>query len=235
MRVVTIIQTDLKNILRDRTLIIILFIPLMFIALLRIVPPIYESFFPETIIYRPLILAALCLVSTSMAGFLLAFVMLDEKDQHLFQVFQVMPVSFNRLIQYRMGTIIVSGFIFSVILILGSDFVKLSTPEIILFSLLCSLSGPANTLLIVSLANNKIEGMTYFKLLSFFMILPLIALFITHPARLVAGIIPFYWVFASLWEAHTFVERILPLSIGILIHLLYISAALYLFMRRNQT
>ncbi len=232
MKAATIIQTDIKNILRDRTLIIILFLPVIFIAILRLIPPIYESYFPETIIYRPLILAALCLVSTSMAGFLLAFVMLDEKDQHLFHVFQVMPVSFDRLILYRMGTIITIGFIFSIVVIVGSDFIKLTPPEILLFSFLCSLSAPANTLLIVSLSNNKIEGMTYFKLLSFLMILPVIALFITNPIRWLAGIVPFYWVFTSLWKIQTLVERLYPLIIGILIHLLYISATFYLFLKR---
>ena len=234
MRLTGLVKTDIKNIFRDPSLIVIFIVPVLLIVLLRIVPPLIESYFPEAIEYRPLILGTFSLLISALAGFLLAFVMLDEKDQQLFSVFKVMPFSFGKLIALRVLTMLVSGFCFCLILIAGSGLMDLGVLQMITLALLCSLSGPANTLLIVSIANNKIEGSTYFKGLNMFIMAPLAAMFIAGPIKYLVGVLPFFWVFISFTEYQNPVSFYLHAGIGLVINALYLFLSYWLFLTRNK-
>ena len=121
MKAAYLVKTDLKNIFRDPSLIAIFTAPIAIIGVLRFVPPIYESYFPQIIEYRPAILGTFCIVVSSLASYLLAFVMLDEKDQQLFHVFRVMPFTFSRLMLLRVLCMFLTSFILSIILILGAN------------------------------------------------------------------------------------------------------------------
>lgn len=234
MKPLTILRTDVKNIFRDPSLIAIFIVPVILIIILRILPPIYEPYFTVMIDYRPLILGTFSLLISALSGFLLAFVMLDEKDQHLFDVFKVTPFTFKRLMLMRIGFMLATGFILCLILIYGSGLLDLSPIQAVLLSLLSALSGPANTLLIISIANNKIEGATYFKGLNMFVMAPLAAIFIVSPLRYLFGILPFFWVFASFMEYQDTGSFIVHLSMGLVSNILYLVLTYLLFLRRTR-
>jgi hypothetical protein len=67
----------------------------------------------------------------------------------------------------------------------------------ILLSVLCGLIAPLLTILVTILSKNKIEGMTWFKLVNLLVTIPLAALFIQEYA-LLFGIIPTHWAF-QMW------------------------------------
>ena len=234
MKTLTLIKTDLKNVLRDPSLVVIVILPVLLIILLRIAPSFYEPYVPEMITYRPLILGTFCLLISALSGFLLAFVMLDEKDQKLFDVFNVMPFRLNRLIRLRIVSMMVTGFVFCALLIVGSDLVQMNILQVLTLSLLCSLSGPANTLLIVSLAGNKIEGVTYFKVLNMIIMAPMVGVFIAGTIRYLLGIFPFFWVFMSFMKVNEPLAFYLHAGIGILCNIAYLAGSYFLFLRMNR-
>ena len=234
MRTLTIVKTDLKNIFRDPSLIMIFIAPVLILVMLRYVPSLIESYFPVAYEYRPLILGAFCLTVSALASFLLTFVMLDEKDQELFQVFRVLPFTFPKLTLLRIWTMLTIGFVFCLLLITGSGLIALSIPQILILSLLSSLSGPGNALLIVSIANNKIEGATYFKLLNMFILAPLAGMFITGPLKYLLGIIPFFWVFIAFMNYDSPSLFYLYSGIGFVSHLLFLGITFRLFLRKNN-
>jgi hypothetical protein len=234
MRTLTIVKTDFKNIFRDPSLVMIFIAPIAILAVLRFVPPLIESFFPIVYEYRPLILGTFSLLMATLASFLLTFVMLDEKDQELFHVFRIMPFTFPRLILLRIMTMMATGFIFCLLLIIFSGLVIMKVPQIIVLALLSSLSGPADALLIVSIANNKIEGATYFKALNMFIMAPLAGVFIAGPLKYLLGIFPFFWVFMSFMEYASPTSFYLHAGIGFISHLAYLVFTFYLFLRRNS-
>lgn len=234
MRTLTIVKTDFKNIFRDPSLIMIFIVPILILALLRFVLPLIESYIPKVYEYRLLILGTFCLTVSALTSFLLSFVILDEKDQELFQVFRVMPFTFPKLTLLRTMTMLATGFVFCLMLIAGSGLVKLNIPQMIILSLLSSLSGPGNAMLIVSIANNKIEGATYFKLLNMFIMAPLAGVFITGPMKYLLGLIPFFWVFIAFMNYDTPALFYLYSGIGFVSHLLYLEITFRLFLRKNN-
>ncbi len=234
MRTIYLIKTDLKNIFRDPSLIAIFIAPIAIIGVLRFLPPLYEPFFPKVIEYRPAILGAFCLTVSALASYLLAFVMLDEKDQHLFHVFRVMPFTFPKLMLIRVLNMFLTSFILSNILIFGANLVTLNFNQIIILSCLCSLSGPANTLLVVSLSSNKIEGATYFKLLNMFIMAPITGIFILNPLKYLLGVFPFFWVFISFMSYNNPPEFYLHAGVGIFYNLLYLIVVYLYFLRKTS-
>lgn len=188
MRLIRLLKTDMLNIVRDRSLVVIFFLPFIILALLRIAPPLYEPLLPEMILFRPLLLAMFCLVVSALAGFLMAFILLDEKDLQLQPVFRVMPFPYSRLIALRTFFILCLGFIFCLVLILWSHLIDLTVLQALVLAFCCSLAGPTATLLLVLLAQNKIEGVTYFKLFNVILAMPIAGLFLAQPYSHLFGV-----------------------------------------------
>lgn len=234
MKTIVLLNSDLKNILRDRSIVFVMIAPVIILIILRVAPPIYESYFPVMVEYRPLILGFFSVLTSLLAGFMFSFMMLDEKDQCLFPVFRVTPFSFEQLILYRIVIITCLGSIFSLLLILASGLVQMKLYQAILISLPASLGGPVYSLLILSLAQNKIEGATYYKLLNMLLVLPVIGMFIESPLRYLFGIIPIFWIFEAFETLSTPVLCFINIIIGLLIQMLFLLGAYRLFLKKNS-
>lgn len=195
MNILTIVKSDLKIILRDASLRVIIFVPLLFAVLLRLAPPFYENYFPALIEYRPHILAFFCIITSALMGFILSFILLDERDQNLFPVFRILPFSFKYFLLIRGLLIMFIGFISSILLILSTSFIGHSFTKLLLLSFSCSMVGPSSTFIITSVARNKIEGVTLFKLFNMLLFLPIVGLFVKIPFTYFFGLIPYYWIY----------------------------------------
>jgi hypothetical protein len=233
MKTIVLLQSDLKNILRDRSMVFIMIVPVFILLILRIAPPLYESYFPVMVEYRSLILSFFSLLTPLLAGFMFSFMMLDEKDQCLFPVFRVTPFSFELLILYRIAIITLFGFIFSIFLNLLAGLVEIKMSKVILLAFLSSLGAPIYSLLILSLARNKIEGVTYYKLLNMLLVLPIIGLFIENPLRYIFGVFPSFWVYEAFESLASPPEFLINLSIGLLIHLAILLGSYKFFLSKN--
>jgi len=198
----TIWGNDLRNIVRDRTVGVLLAVPLMFLALLRFGFPEIESRLPGADEYRSLALAVFCLLVGAFPAFMTSFVMLDERDEGVFSALRVLPVSIHRILALRLAVVAGLSLIFPALLLAGSGLHQGGWERAVVLPLLCALSSPAATLLAVSLAGNKIEGLTLFK--GFFFVLGLAAVAVAQPGwwSWPAGVIPTYWVYAA-YDAHT--------------------------------
>ena len=234
MKALVLVKTDFKNIFRDRSLLVIFFVPLIIAMILRFLPPIYESYFPVMIEYRALILGVFAVLVSLLAGFLLTFVMLDEKDQSLFPVFRITPFSFEQLTRYRVAVMGVSSFVFTLVLIEASGTVNMRFYQEILLSAICSLAGPTYALLILGLAHNKIEGVTYYKLLNTLMALPIIGLFMDSAWRYLFGILPYFWIYLAFDTLDNTAISLLYMALALVLELIYLAGAYKFFLARNK-
>ena len=234
MKTTVLIKTDFKNILRDRSLIVIIIVPLIIGMMLRFLPPIYESYYPVMNDYRGLILGVFSVIVSLLAGFLLTFVMLDEKDQSLFQVLRITPFSFEKLTLYRIGAMGALSFIFTIALIKTSGIISMKPYQEILLAATCCLAGPTYSLVILGLAKNKIEGVTYYKLLNTLMALPIIGLFIESPLRYIFGVIPYFWIYLAFDRLDNSPESLVYIAVALALQIIYLIGAYRFFLIRNQ-
>lgn len=190
-----IFKTDIRNILRDPSLLIICVVPFIILAMLRWGYPLLVTFWPEAVIYKDLGMAMFCITGAVMPGIAIAFAILDEKDQNLDKVLHILPVSYQSITIIRMLVVFLFAFFSAFLLLLFSNITQASTIEKLLLSLLTAALAPILASVPAFYANNKIEGATMTKLLNFLIILPM-------PAFLFPGLwgwflmlIPSWWIY----------------------------------------
>lgn len=231
-KISALIKTDLINIFRDKTLSILFFVPVLLFILIRFGLPELVGIFPVLSAYSWLILAGFCAITAIFPAFMIAFIMLDERDEKVLAVIRVMPISAHLFVFYRMAFIVGFSFIFSFFLIIATGIVSVSVLSALLLSLLYALTSPVAALGVVCFARNKIEGVTLFKGINFIFMLPVISFFIDSSYRYFFGIIPNFWTYQLFFDISNGQTGTMPFLTGFAVHLLYLSVLYRLFRRR---
>jgi fluoroquinolone transport system permease protein len=197
---------DLRAILRDRLLVWFLVLPLLVAALLGWGMPLLSGWLQagfgfDLIPYYPLIAGSYILVAPSMVGFVVGFLLLDERDDHVLDAWRVTPVSLNDLFLYRVGAPVLIG---TGMTLVGYSFMQLAPIPIgALMSAAALGAGTAPTvaLVLVGFADNKVSAFAIAKLASAVSNLALVAWFIPMPWQLLAGGLPSYWPMKVVWQS----------------------------------
>lgn len=229
---VKIILTDIKNILRDPSLIIICIAPFLMLALLWFGYPPLQQAWPEAELYIHLILAAFCISGALMPGIAMAFAMLDEKDQHLHVVLQVLPISFERIVMYRMGLIYIFGFLCCILMLGFTGIFPATVFQMLMLSALVAASAPLLAMIPAFMATNKIEGATYTKALNFMVILPLVAFIFPGSWGWAMAIFPAWWVYFAFENLGHWPWFVFAIVGGLVYHMLLILLVQKYFLRK---
>lgn len=217
-----IIKTDIRNILRDYSLLVIIFVPVIIIALLRLGYPILLAEVPAISDYTLLILAMLCMISAIMPGMAISFVILDEKDNQLLPALMILPVSLKKITWYRNLIIYMYGMIAAIFTLSFSGIAEINIGKTFMLSILAAAPAPVMAMVPAFFAANKIEGATIAKVLNFLIIFPLPAFIFTGWWTNLLMIFPSWWIYktfsatGSLW---TFLPVLLT---GLVYHLILI-------------
>lgn len=201
-KIIQLTLNDLKNITRDNILkYFFIAIPLLFILSLVLLVPILIEQFPAIDDYSEIIVTFFSLELPLIIGFVISFLMLDEKDERVFTALRVMPVSVFQFLFYRLFFAVFFAFAFIFLMLLLSDLHKISIVEMFLNSLAFALITPILVLIEASFASNKVTGFTVFKVLNFIFMIPIISFFIDSKWSLLMGLIPTYWTMQSIYHA----------------------------------
>lgn len=222
---------DFRHIVRDRTVSVLLLVPLILVGALRFVVPVIEREAPIVAGYRPLVVALFCMIAGMFPAFMMSLLMLDEKDQDLFAVFRVLPISPRRFLLDRLALVAALGFGYSLLLVEGSQLVFYSLPALLCLSFLCALMPAAATLIIVSLAGNKIEGLTVIKGLFPLILFPAAGLVVEASWTIVFAVLPAYWIYLA-FDASDTRTMALACTCAIALHVAVIAVFYRRFRRR---
>lgn len=231
----TFIINDLKNIRREYMLIYLMLIPLMLIAILRFsLPPLTEwtivSFGFSLADYYPLILSFFVVIEMPFIfGIIYGLLLLDEKDENIFTVLRVTPISLNYYLRYRFSVIVLFSVVFTSFgLPLTAALSPMSVLAILGVALVGGLGGVMLTFIMIAFANNKLEGLALMKAFGIMTLAPMGGYFIDSSWHILLGIFPFYWPAKGFWLFSQGQSGWLYIFIG----LGYISLLLLLLNRR---
>jgi len=199
-RILALTRNDVKHIFRDRTLTALFIMPVVLVLALRFGFPHLVARLPLLLDYNRVFLAFICCLLSAFPAFIVSFIMLDEKDDGLFTVFRVMPISAMSFILYRTALIVALGALSSGAAMLLTGLVEPDLPRELVTALLFGLSAPLVALIVVTVAKNKIEGVTVLKGLNLLLMLPLVSFFTSSPFKVILGVIPIYWVYQAAAE-----------------------------------
>jgi fluoroquinolone transport system permease protein len=137
-------------------------------------------------------------LAPSMAGAVVGFLLLDQRDDRTLLALRVTPLPAGVLIGYRLALplIVATLVAWAALLIAGS----VGRPQL---ALACALAAaplaPLSALALATLARNKVEGFALAKMASAFLIAPLALFFVPEPWRPALFLLPTTWGASAIW------------------------------------
>ena len=202
-------RNDIRGTYRDPLLVMIVLAPVIWTTGVAYLTPLFTEMLArrydfDLVPYYPLVLTAfLVLTSIIIVGGLGAFLVLDEVDAGTLAALRVTPVPLREYFGYRAATVVAvtTGYVVSTtslsgILEPGTLF------ALIPIGLLSGLSAVVCLLMIVAVANNKIQGLAMVRALGMLIAgLPCVPWFIDSGWNLAFGVLPPYWAAKAFWVA----------------------------------
>lgn len=202
----TLGPVDVRNIRRDPLLAWALGLPVVVAFLMRWGFPALAGWLMrryrfDLTPYYPLLASGYLLIVPAFAGFIVGFLLLDERDDGVFDAMRVTPVPLTSLLTYRLGVPIVAGLLVTLGGYVLIDLVPVPFGALLVAALLAAFSGPIQALFLVTFAENKVSGFALVKLYGAVTDLPLVAWFLAMPGQLALGLLPTYWPMKVIWQA----------------------------------
>ncbi len=199
-KTLSLIHSDIRQIFRDKTLTFFLVAPMLLIVFVRIFVPFITKQYPIVLEYHPMLMMFASIQTAIMFGFIVSFIILDEKDENVLQVIRVLPISPFYFILYRLLFATTFSTLGAFLMINLSGIAYPGFTNSILLSIQYGLTAPFITLIISTFAKNKIEGMAFFKGVDLVLLLPLLSFFISGYTKYIFSIIPAFWTY-NLYQA----------------------------------
>lgn len=199
--ILTLMYSDLRQIFRDKTLIMFLLTPFFLILFIRFFVPYLTLRFPFVADYHASIMMFGGVQTAIMFGFITSFIMLDEKDENVLQVIRVLPISTFYFIVYRLAFATVFSTLAAFLMIHFGGIAYPGFINSLLLSLHYGLAAPFIILIIATFASNKIEGMAFFKGVDLILLLPMLFFYFSGVFRFIFVVIPIFWTYALYSES----------------------------------
>jgi hypothetical protein len=194
---INVLKADTKNILRDSSLIMMLFVPFIFVPLVRFGGAAIIKYFPLTGEYVGMCIILLGATVAVFPAFVMGFVMMDEKDGGINQVLRILPFSLNRLIGLRVGSMMMLGFFNSMFFFSLNGHVDMGIIQMVVLSVNAALFAPISAFLMLCISANKIEAAAVLKGISFVTFFAFLQFFIPNGYKYFLSAIPAFWVYRA--------------------------------------
>lgn len=189
----TILKAELRNVTRDKLYMFFVLYPIVFgTGGYFLVDWIKESNPGSP--WSAIVAMMLIVITGFIFGALIAFTLLDDKDDKVLMSLKITPISVKQYVLVKILVGMIFGFIASLILIIATDFLPDANAFVIIgVAILAAVQVPSVALLVNSFADNKVEGFVFMKLSGMIIIFPLIGFLVTGWAQYFLGVAPGYW------------------------------------------
>ncbi len=195
---------DIRNVNRDSLLRLILIFPWIIAVLLRwVLPFMAEGFadrFDFRIYYGLLTSFFSIMLMPQLFGYVIGFMLLDERDDGTLQALRVTPLSLNRYLVYKLTVPVLMSVVAVYIFVPVVGLVTLPYAPLLPIALVAALEGPIFALLLSSLATNKVQGLAVMKGLSLVLVAPMVAYFVPEPWQWFFSLAPTFWPLKAFWQ-----------------------------------
>jgi len=188
----TILIAELKSMTRDKLYAFFTVYPAIFGTIGYFICDMLRD--DGNIMAANLVAMMLIVVTGYVFGALIAFSLLDDKDDKVLMSLKITPVDVRHYILIKMLVGFVFGFIATLVLLLATNFLPDASIWVILaVSVLGAIQVPSVVLIVNSFSDNKVEGFVIMKLSAMIILFPLIGFFVTGGWQYLLGIAPGYW------------------------------------------
>jgi fluoroquinolone transport system permease protein len=205
---------DLKLVWRDRFLLMMFLVVLYLAAVLRYGLPWLNTYLDVhgvlpsatvsmslTDVYPMLIAFLVIFQGALIAGTIVGFMLLDEKEDGTLKVILVTPVPFRRYVWYRVATPMALSFVVVVAMAFLIDQAVIPLGQLLLIAAGAALTAPIGSLFYVILAENKVQGFALAKFVGIVGWLILLGWFVPEPWQWLFGLFPPFLISKAYWMA----------------------------------
>lgn len=230
MMLKTVIVSELKNMLRDRLYFFFAVYPVILgVAGYYIVDWLRGE--PNVEPWPDIVAMFLILLTGFIFGALIAFTLLDDKDDNVLMSLKITPVSVKAYVIVKLVIAFLFGFVASIAIIYGTGFLEgVSFGVVLIIAVLGAIQGPTIALIVNSFSDNKVEGFVIMKLSGLLLMFPAVAYFITGFVQYLLGIAPGFWA-ARIIEIEIGVDNVGNTILIFVFGLLYNILVSWLFMK----
>ncbi|WP_439620911.1 hypothetical protein [Hyphomonas sp.] len=231
--IASIIDLDLKGIMRDGVMLINIGMSLVVVAIIAVVG-IYNHDNPEMVAWFPFLIVMSVMTGPGGFGFLFGLLMVDEKDTGVRNVLAVAPIQPSVMLATRTLLMIAYLLAWPLLTVAAMNVTWQALPitytELLLVAASFALIGPVTALAVASYASNKVEALALFKFISFLTIAPLALKFIPGDAWyrslfLLSPSGPGYMAFDAFVDHRTF-RAVMFAMIGITYNLVLLAVCI---------
>ncbi len=224
---------DLYSVRRDPLLRMILIVPVILVAAMRLLIPFLTDWLTAQFRFdlRPyymLIASFMAITLPLLYGMIIGFLLLDQKDDRTLSALQVTPLSLDGYLVYRVSMPVIISFLVVIIALPLMGLVQMSLGSLLLVAFESALMAPMVALLLANIAENKVQGFALSKAEGIFLIPPLAAYFVQGNWQWLFGLVPTYWPVKLFWMFANGEPGILPVF---LIGLVYQAIIVWVLMR----
>ena len=207
-------RTDLKLIGRDRFLLLMFGFVLYIAVVLRFGLPWLNAYFAEQAILPsetlalhladlyPMLVTFFALFNGALiAGTIVGFMLIDEKDHNTLKAMLVTPVPLRHYVMYRVGipTLLSFFVVLGMVLLINQALIPLGS--LLLIAAGASLTAPIIALFYAIFAANKVQGFAMAKFVGIFGWTILIGWFVAEPWQWLFGLFPPFLISKAYWMA----------------------------------
>ena len=235
------IRFELKNIIREKMTIFMVFYPFILGAIGRLLID-YEVITGQEVEVTAILLTV---ITGFIFGAVGGFSLLDDRDDQVLTSIQISPVPVQWYIWFKVGFTYVLAVLGGFFMIWIVRVIDLSVPQILLVALLNALQVPFVMFIINAFSTNKIEGYVTMKGVGFLVIFPAIGFFYLDAIEWVFALAPAHWAAKAL--QYSILKPLIQanmvamnldfygyLGLGMLYNLLLAGGAYAIFKKKNM-
>ena len=181
--------------------------------------------------YYDLLMSNYVFTAGIMAGTVIGFLLLDERDENTLTALLVTPLPIGAYLAYRFTLPLVLALVITCVTYPLIGLAPISAVDLIVVAGLASFGGPFAALFLAVFAENKITGLALTKVWQGIGMIPVLAYFMRSDWQVLAGIVPTYWSMKVVWLAAAGEPYTWYAVVGLVVNI----AVLWLFLRRFNT
>ena len=196
---IKLFQIGLKQITRDGILVALVPAPVMIGILFKLAIPFANSIAEERLSFSllpwyGLVDGSLICLIPMLTAMVMAFLLLEERDEGISALYQVTPAAGYSYIIARVGFPMAWTLLATIISTFVFGLSGLSITAILFCSLISTLMGIALSMLVVTMAANRVEGLALSKMTGF-SLMGLVAVWvIPTPYKYFVSFLPSFWI-----------------------------------------
>jgi len=226
-RLLAMYRCDYKNITKDPMLIY----SIVILPIIMVIFRLFRDQIPTDQLYAVAVLFTMAL-GPIIFGMLPSFIFLDEKDSKVLDAISVLPISRSVFILYRMVNGFALVFVYSLAAPFIMDFSGIPTNTLILCALLLAFETPIVAFIIMTYADNKVEGVVAVKIINAIFLTPFLAYVISPEWSDILLMVPSYWPIKAFMESYLGNEFMMYILVGVVYYAGIISVLGWLFQRK---